>query len=103
MSQTDISTKEKYYNYVNYTVDVMEEEYDLENEDLTEMVFREANHADIIIYNSYNMDILQNSNNEPIGWKYHVHDDAEWYVVIQAMSLDVFRQDLREELRNRGY
>lgn len=101
MSQTDISTKEKYYNYVNYTVDVMEEEYDLENDNLTELVFHEANNSHIIIYTSYNLDILQNSNREPEKWDQT--EDTGWSEVIQSMAFDVFRLDLWEELRNRGY
>lgn len=101
MSQTDISTKEKYYNYVNYTVDVMEEEYDLENENIPDLVFHEANNADIIIYSNYRMDILQNSNKEPERWDRT--DGAEWWEVIGSMAFDVFRRDIQHEIVDRGY
>jgi len=101
MSQTDISTKEKYYEYVNYIVDVMEEEYDLENEDLTELVFREVDSAHIILYSNYHMDILHNSMKGAERW--NRRRDAEWRDVIQSMAFDILRQDIWQELRNRDY
>jgi len=99
MTETDISTKEKYYNYVNSTVESIIEEY--ENEyPLSEAVFDSVDSSNIVMYYSYNMDILQNSDNEPQEWKHFVSDNDYYKEVIQAMAFTVFRQDVWDKLHD---
>jgi len=103
MSETDISTRAKYYERVNFTVDCIENQYDPETDELSELVFESVNNANIIMYFVYNTHILQKSDNEPSDWKHLVEKDSHWKEVIQAMAFDVFTEDIWEELYNRGY
>ena len=102
MTETDVSTKEKYYEYVNFTVDCIIEEYEeYQQEDINELVFENVDSADIIIYTNYNIDVLKNSNYEPQEWKHLVSESDSWQSVIQAMAFDVFKQDVYIELHDR--
>jgi len=102
MSQTDISTVAKYYDYVNFTVDCIIDEYQkYPKTDMSELVFESTDNADIIIYSSHNMDILQNSRKQPQEWKHMISDSDNWQKVIQIMAFDIFRQDLWDEIYNR--
>jgi len=102
MNETDISSKEKYYNHVNFLVDCIEKEYNeyLEN-DLHDIIFETVDSSEIMIYNGYHMDILQNSNNEPQEWKHLVDESDHWQKVISAMAYDVLRSDVWEEINER--
>ena len=99
MSQTDISTKAKYYDYVNFTVECIINEYqEYPDSEITDLVFESVDSSDIIIYYNYNMDILQNSNELPTEWKHMVDKSDSWQKVIQVMAFDVFRQDVWNKL-----
>ena len=102
MNETDISSKEKYYEHVNFLVDCIEKEHNeyLEN-DLHGIVFETVDSSEIMIYNGYHMDILQNSNNDPQEWKHLVNESDHWEKVISAMAFDVLRSDIWEEINNR--
>jgi len=101
MSETDISTREKYYNYVSFTVDCIEEEYDPVSHELNELVWESVDSSKIVLYYSYNMDILQNSDKEPQEWKHLAGETDNHKEIILAMAFDVFRQDVWEETRDR--
>lgn len=103
MSDTDISTREKYYDYVNFTVECIINEYkDYPESEISELVFSHVDNAKIIMYYSYNMDILQNSYNDPEEWKHFVGENENYKEVIQAMAFDVFRQDVWEKLNDKN-
>lgn len=103
MSQTDISTTAKYYDYVNFTVDCIIEELKEEDvQDVQYLIHEHLDSADIMIHYGHDMDILQNSRNEPEEWKHMVNEDEGWRQVINTMAYTVFRQDVYEELEERG-
>lgn len=102
MYQTDISTKAKYYDYVDHTVHcILTEKGNYPESEISELVFESVDSANIIIYTNYHMDILQNSNQEPQEWKHMVSENDSWQKVIQAMAFDVFRQDVWNKLHEK--
>ena len=55
-----------------------------------------------MIYNGYELDILENSHNEPEEWKHMVSECDYWREVLNAMAFTVFRQDIYEKLKEKG-
>jgi len=103
MSQTDISTTAKYYDYVNFTVDCIIEELEEEDvQDVQYLIHESIDSADIMIHYGHSMNILQNSRNEPKQWEHMVNENEGWRQVINTMAYTVFRQDMYKKLEERG-
>jgi len=56
-----------------------------------------------MMFSGYEMDILENSHNEPEEWKHMVSETDYWREVLNAMAFTVFRHDVYEEMKDRGF
>lgn len=96
------SDREEYYESIEMAADVIEQR--LEDDPAAEaidLVWREVDSSEWIIYYDKNMTVLQVSDNEPNEWKHLVSDTDNYREVLQAMAYKTMEQDLYDELRER--
>jgi len=99
---SEINSTEEYYDEIKFLVDCIQEEYnEYPESELSELVFETVDSSQMVIYNTYHLDILQYSRNEPQEWKHLVSENDGYKAVIQAMAFDVLRIDVWEEVNVR--
>ena len=99
---SEINSAADYYDEVEFLVDCIVEEYEeYPEQELTGIVVETIDSSQMVIYNTYHLDILQYSRNEPEEWKHLVGENDGYKAVIQAMAFDVLRIDVWEELNDR--
>lgn len=106
MKSNDIESRQDYLQYIEEMADVITEEWDNypeDNDDKHHDVDMTIDSDPLIMYYDKNLKVLEHSPNEPSEWKHMVSDSDGYRKVIQVMTYDVMRQDLYEELHNRGY
>jgi len=98
--------REYYYDLIEIIVDEIENEIEdlpeAEQHDvLVERVWESVDGSEFIIYYSYNLPVLNISDNEPHEWKHLVYDGSGYKEVLQAMAYKVMEQDVWDEIRDR--
>jgi len=93
MSNDSISRTE-YRNEIEALADYVEER----EGERSELVRTEVDNHQWIIYNSYHLDVLQNTDDGPHGWDMYVPSPDSWREVIEAMAFKAIMNDLHAEL-----
>jgi hypothetical protein len=103
MNIDDVNNRKQYRQYINEFCDILIDEYDLEkDDDAYHTISMQVDQTKAHLYYSYNMTILQFSDNEPHEWNMYVDDNESNYrKVIQAMAYVTLRQDVIDELEDR--
>jgi hypothetical protein len=97
----DKPTRQDYRNSIETMADVIEDEYDMGYDELSEMVWENVDSSSWVIYTDKNILALEYGNNQPEEWKHLVGDNSSWQEVVQAMAFRVVEQDLYDELQRR--
>lgn len=103
MVMEDIPEAEKYHNAVNTIADEIEESCEVEDVAYpSEYVHEFVDGSEWTHKTDKALTTLQTSQNGPQEWKHLVADGDSWQEVITAMAYDAMRNDVSEELQDRG-
>jgi hypothetical protein len=99
MNDDNSISRQEYRNEIESLADYLESRDD----DLShvEQIDLEVDNHQWIIYNSYHLDIIRHSSEEPHGYSRYVTDGDSWRDAIQAMAYTAMRNDLHAELADR--
>lgn len=101
----NITSRGAYYSRIEIAADGIEDEIgDGTYPDTNEMIWEIVDSSRPAMYAHEAMSALHHSDSEPVEWKHYVdHDEDRWTSYLTAMGHAVVEQDLREELRDRGF